>query len=82
MQPHKGVTPAAIKLHKQSQQLELVYADGQSYKLSAEFLRVLSPSAEVRGHGSPILQVGKKYVSVIAISAVGNYAIKIEFNDE
>lgn len=73
--------PSEIKFHKQSQQLELVYSDGRHFTLSAEFLRVLSPSAEVRGHGSPILQFGKKNVRIEKIESVGNYAIKISFDD-
>lgn len=75
------MTPTTIKLHKQSQQLELVYSDGRSFKLNAEFLRVLSPSAEVRGHGKPVLQFGKKNVSVTKVEPVGHYAIKIIFDD-
>jgi DUF971 family protein len=74
-------TPTSIKLHKQSQQLELVYSSERSFKLSAEFLRVLSPSAEVRGHGKPILQFGKKKVSIIKVEPVGHYAIKLTFDD-
>jgi DUF971 family protein len=74
--------PSTIKLHKQTQQLELGYRDGNSYLLSAEFLRVLSPSAEVRGHGTPTLQTGKKNVAILKIEPVGNYAIKITFDDE
>lgn len=73
--------PTFIKLHKQSQQLELVYSNESSFKLSAEFLRVLSPSAEVRGHGTPILQFGKKNVSIIKVEPVGHYAIKLTFDD-
>jgi DUF971 family protein len=71
----------SIKLHTQSQQLELVYADNRHFKLSAEFLRVLSPSAEVRGHGKPVLQFGKKNVAIEKVEQVGNYAIKLTFND-
>lgn len=74
-------TPISIKLHKQSQQLELIYNDGRSFRLGAELLRVLSPSAEVRGHGTPVLQFGKKNVSITKIESVGNYAIKLIFDD-
>ncbi len=74
--------PSQIKLHKKSQTLELVFND-QLYVLSSEFLRVLSPSAEVRGHGKgqEILQTGKKFVEISDITATGNYAIKLTFND-
>lgn len=73
--------PTDIKLHTESKELELVYANGESYRLSYEFLRVLSPSAEVRGHGKPVLQTGKKFVTVRNIEPVGNYAIKLTFDD-
>jgi len=77
------VTPTTIKLHKKSKVLELGYADGTTYQLEAELLRVYSPSAEVRGHGvgQEILQVGKRHVGIIAIEAVGNYAIRPTFDD-
>ncbi|MBL4821499.1 MAG: DUF971 domain-containing protein [Gammaproteobacteria bacterium] len=75
--------PVEIKLHKKSAMLELVYSDNTSYRLSAEFLRVHSPSAEVRGHGTgqETLQVGKKFVNILAIEPVGNYAIKLVYDD-
>ncbi|WP_163835962.1 gamma-butyrobetaine hydroxylase-like domain-containing protein [Spartinivicinus ruber] len=72
--------PQDIKLHKRSKTLELVYSD-QSYTLGCEFLRVHSPSAEVRGHGKPILQTGKKHVAITGIDVVGNYALKLIFDD-
>ncbi|MAF17605.1 MAG: 1-(5-phosphoribosyl)-5-((5-phosphoribosylamino)methylideneamino)imidazole-4-carboxamide isomerase [Marinomonas sp.] len=76
-------TPTKIHYHKQSRELELAFADGASYRLSAEYLRVHSPSAEVRGHGMqmPILQYGKKDVAIMNIEAAGNYALKISFDD-
>ncbi len=79
-----SVTPTEIKLHKNSATLELVYADGSSHSLSAEFLRVHSPSAEVRGHGKgqEVLQTGKRDVNIEHIQAVGNYAIKLGFDDK
>lgn len=75
--------PSTIHLHKHSAELELGYADSESYRLSCEYLRVYSPSAEVRGHGQgqEVLQTGKKYVNIDAIEATGNYAIQITFND-
>ena len=76
-------TPTTINYHKQSRELALTFADGQSFRLSAEFLRVHSPSAEVRGHGMqmPILQYGKKHVGINNIEGAGNYALKISFDD-
>ena len=75
--------PTEITLHQQSRNLELSYEDGKQYSLPAEFLRVLSPSAEVRGHtpGSGKLQVGKENVAIKDIEPIGNYAIKIVFDD-
>lgn len=72
--------PSAIKLHKASRILELRYGE-QSYRLDAEFLRVHSPSAEVRGHGRPILQYGKQHVALLAVEPAGNYALKLIFDD-
>ena len=77
------MTPSTIKLHKKSAVLELGYADGTGAHLEAELLRVYSPSAEVRGHGvgQEVLQIGKRYVAVEAIEAVGNYAVRLTFDD-
>ncbi|OEC36681.1 DUF971 family protein [Pseudomonas cuatrocienegasensis] len=72
--------PSAIKLHKASKLLELRYGD-QQYQLPAEFLRVHSPSAEVQGHGKPILQTGKLHVALIGLEPAGNYALKLIFDD-
>lgn len=78
-----STTPTELKLHKQSATLELIYDSGSNYTLSAEFLRVHSPSAEVRGHGKgqEVLQTGKRAVTIEKIEAIGNYAIKLDFND-
>lgn len=75
--------PTEIKLHQKSRQLEIAFADGKSFTLSAEFLRVFSPSAEVRGHGpgQEVLQTGKINVEVTHIDPVGNYAIQLTFSD-
>jgi DUF971 family protein len=74
--------PEKLNLHKKSQELELRYKGVENaYRLSSEMLRVLSPSAEVRGHGNPVLQVGKKHVQIIQIEMVGHYAIKITYDD-
>lgn len=63
--------------------LELTYGDDSRLSFSAEFLRVHSPSAEVRGHGKgqEILQTGKRHVKLINIEPVGNYAMKLMFDD-
>lgn len=75
--------PVEIKLHQASRLVEIHFDNGTECQLSCEFLRVYSPSAEVRGHGAgqEILQVGKENVSILAIEAVGHYAIKIVFSD-
>ncbi len=73
--------PTGVKLHKASRTLELQYADGQSFTLPAEFLRVHSPSAEVQGHGRPVLQTGKQNVALLGVEAAGNYALKLTFDD-
>ncbi len=72
--------PTAIKLHKASKTLELHYGT-ERYILSAEFLRVHSPSAEVQGHGNPVLQYGKQQVGLTGIEPAGNYALKLVFDD-
>lgn len=76
--------PNKIILHKGSGQLEMSYSNGQNYILSAEFLRVSSPSAEVRGHGpgQEILQTGKRFVTIENVESIGNYAIKLVFSDK
>lgn len=75
--------PTEIKLHQKSKFLEIAYADGAQFKLPCEFLRVSSPSAEVRGHGvgNEVLQVGKANVNITAVEPVGNYAVKLVFDD-
>ena len=76
-------TPTEIKLHQKSQRLEVTFADGKSFSLPSEFLRVYSPSAEVRGHGpgQEVLQAGKKNVQIVAIEPVGHYAVQLKFSD-
>lgn len=73
--------PTDIKLHKASKTLTLTYASGEEFTLSAEFLRVHSPSAEVQGHGKPILQFGKLNVGLSKLEPAGNYALKLTFDD-
>ena len=73
--------PIAIELHKASKTLTLKYAPDEVYHLPAEFLRVHSPSAEVQGHGKPILQFGKINVGLTKIEPAGQYALKLTFDD-
>lgn len=75
--------PTEIKLHRKSGWLEVSFADGKTFQFSCEFLRVFSPSAEVRGHspGQEVLQTGKKEVKINHIEPVGNYAIQLNFSD-
>ena len=75
--------PTDIILHQQSRILEISFDDGKRFSLPCEFLRVLSPSAEVRGHGSgqEVLQTGKRDVNIVAVEPVGNYAVKLVFSD-
>ena len=73
--------PTAINLHKTSNTLGLTYGPDEAYQLPAEFLRVHSPSAEVQGHGKPILQFGKLNVRLIQIEPAGQYALKLIFDD-
>src|SRR5438046_9559082 len=75
--------PTEIKLHQKSRILEISFADGITFRLPCEFLRVYSPSAEVRGHGlgQEVLQVGKKDVEITHIEPVGTYAILLTFSD-
>ncbi len=75
--------PTEIKLHQKSRRLEISFADGKTFQLPCEFLRVYSPSAEVRGHGpgQEVLQTGKKEVAITNIEPVGTYAIQLDFSD-
>ena len=76
------MNPIAITYHRDSRTLELDYGDATAV-LSAELLRVYSPSAEVRGHSEAerVLQTGKKQVGIEELEAVGNYAVRIVFDD-
>ncbi len=75
--------PTGVVLHSKSRVLELQYADGASYRVSFELLRVYSPSAEVQGHGpgQETLQTGKREVTIIGIDPVGHYALQLNFSD-
>ncbi len=77
------IQPTQIQLHQKSRILEILFENGDSFKLSCEYLRVYSPSAEVMGHGpgEGVLQVGKEDVNIVSIEPVGNYAIKPVYDD-
>ncbi len=76
-------TPTEIKLHQKSRLLEIAFSDGRSFSLPYEFLRVFSPSAEVRGHGpgQEVLQAGKRNVDIASLDPVGSYAVQPTFSD-
>jgi DUF971 family protein len=79
-----SIKPTEIKLHQTSRLLEIQFEDGQHFTLPCEYLRVYSPSAEVRGHGGPgqeVLQVGKENINITAIEPIGSYAVKLVFSD-
>ena len=75
--------PIDIRLHQTSKLLEIKFDNNTECMLSCEFLRVHSPSAEVRGHGAgqETLQLGKENVNISAIEPIGNYAVKLVFDD-
>lgn len=75
--------PTEISLHQKSRVLEITFEDGERFELSYEFLRVLSPSAEVQGHGpgQGVLQLGKEDVLINKVEPVGSYAIQPTFDD-
>ncbi len=77
------IRPTEIRLHQTSNILELCFEDGSHFELTCEFLRVHSPSAEVRGHGvgQEVLQSGKAGVKIDSIEPIGNYAVRLVFDD-
>jgi DUF971 family protein len=79
LKPH----PTSISLRSRSRVLAIVFDDGAEFELSCELLRVYSPSAEVKGHGpgQEVLQVGKERVNIREIEPVGNYAVRLVFDD-
>lgn len=78
-----GPAPTELTLHQQSRVMEIAFADGKTFRFSYEFLRVHSPSAEVRGHGpgQEVLQTGKRSVEIRALEPVGSYAVQPAFSD-
>jgi len=75
--------PTEITLHSESRVLEIAFDDGRTFRLPYEFLRVYSPSAEVRGHGpgQEQLQVGKRDVTIVSAEPVGHYGLQPTFSD-
>ena len=80
---NKAPKPTEINLHQVSRVLDVAFDDGRHFSLPVEYLRVFSPSAEVRGHGpgQEVLQAGKREVNINAIEPVGVYAVKLVFSD-
>ncbi|MEL7449537.1 MAG: DUF971 domain-containing protein [Pseudomonadota bacterium] len=78
-EPH----PTELRLRKASRVLEVAFDDGARFSLPFEYLRVFSPSAEVRGHGpgQEVLQTGKEYVGISKIEPIGQYAVRLVFDD-
>jgi DUF971 family protein len=78
-----GPAPTEIKLHQKSRVMEIAFADGKTFRPPYEFLRVHSPSAEVRGHGpgQEVLQTGKRAVEIRVLEPVGSYAVQPTFSD-
>ena len=78
-----SAVPTEIKLHQKSRVMEIAVDDGRIFRLPYEFLRVYSPSAEVRGHGpgQEVLQTGKQSVEIRSLEAVGSYAVQPAFSD-
>jgi len=77
------VTPINITLHQKSRVIEITFDDGKTFRLPYEYLRVYSPSAEVRGHGpgQEVLQTGKQAVEISSMEPVGSYAVQPQFSD-
>ena len=76
-------SPTGITLHQKSRVMEVAFSDGRAFRLPFEYLRVFSPSAEVRGHGpgQEVLQAGKRDVDIVSIEPVGSYAVQPRFSD-
>ncbi|HAW92262.1 MULTISPECIES: gamma-butyrobetaine hydroxylase-like domain-containing protein [unclassified Arsukibacterium] len=75
------MTLRTLHYHQQRRILDLIFSDGTVKALSAEFLRVHSPSAEVRGHGKPTLVANKRDVAIRKITPAGHYGVKLTFDD-
>jgi DUF971 family protein len=81
--PERVPHPTEVKLHQASRVLEIAFDDGKTFRLPYEYLRVYSPSAEVRGHGpgQETLQIGKRDVTIKNVEPVGHYALRPTFSD-
>jgi DUF971 family protein len=79
----KAPVPTEIKLHQKSRVMEITFEGDERFEIPYEFLRVYSPSAEVRGHGpgQEVLQAGKRDVEILALEPVGTYAVQPRFSD-
>ena len=79
----KTPDPTALTLHQTSRVLEIGFADGNTWRIPFELMRVYSPSAEVQGHGpgQEVLQTGKRGVGILGVEPVGNYGIQPSFDD-
>lgn len=77
------VWPLEIRIHRAERRLEIDFDDGRTFDLPAEFLRVESPSAEVQGHtpSQKVTVPGKRQVGIVRLEPVGNYAVRIVFDD-
>jgi DUF971 family protein len=78
-----SAAPTEIRLKRAEQALEVAFPDGARFRLPAEYLRVESPSAEVQGHGpgQKVIVAGRRHVGILRVEAVGNYAVRIVFDD-
>ena len=83
MSAQTAPAPTDLTVHGASRVLEISFADGRSFRIPFELMRIYSPSAEVQGHGpgQEVLQTGKREVTVVDIEQVGNYAVKPTFSD-
>lgn len=75
--------PTDIRVNRQEKQLNVTFDNGDSFTLPAELLRVESPSAEVQGHGpgQKVILAGRRHIGIMDVEPIGNYAIKIKFDD-
>jgi DUF971 family protein len=78
-----SAAPTEIRLKRAEQALDVAFPDGTRYRLPAEYLRVESPSAEVQGHGpgQKVIVAGRRHVGILRVEPVGNYAVRIVFDD-
>ena len=83
MKTAAGPWPVELRLRKAEKRLDIEFDDGKRFSLPAEYLRVESPSAEVQGHNPSQKQLvhGRAHVGILAVEPVGNYAIRIQFDD-